>query len=98
MMSARGDYKWPSQLHDATARDAQHGTMLDEIDVLRSKKKADDMVFAAINSLVLELTAHADRMREELAKVCPFLALTHYSLRDEVAAVVEAYDSFIMEA
>lgn len=71
---------------------------LDEIDVLRAKKRADDLVFDAVNSLMRELTAHADAMRDLLANARLRMSdLGNFHIRKQMIEAINAYDEFVKE-
>lgn len=94
-MSAHDDYD------DGFRSLETHMQMCDEIDRLRAEidalkimYRADQMVRSAVDSLMRELTAHADALRSDLSDALDALA---EGGREWPRDTITAYDEFVKE-
>lgn len=104
-MSARDDYPYfPNPRTHAIERRVQYDAMCDEIDRLRDEidalkimYRADQMVRDAVNSLMRELTAHADAMSVAIKNICSAMDDELDEQIRNADGCAEAYDNFVKE-
>lgn len=103
-MSARDDYPADRFNSMPVVLDEQHDRMCDEIDRLRAEidalkimYRADQMVRDAVNSLMRELTVHADAMSGAIKMICSATDDELDLLIVEADGCAEAYNEFVRE-